>query len=160
MKKRAMLLVLMALSSTALAHKDMRLGLADNGGIQDLPDAYSPASLDIVFSKNGKPPIASAQLTLGSSKLVFPRCLTEQLPTTNLEQIALSGSWYHSGSRLPPYMSIRFHNPAAYGDNHYGNPEIDLLINLQTAKIIRLGGNTKTICTQDELKPLMDTNRR
>lgn len=158
MKKGAMLLFLLALSSTALAHKDSRLGLADNGSIQDLPETYSPASLNIVFSKSGKAPIASAQLTLGSHKLVFPRCLTERLPTTSLKQITLSGSWYHSGSRLPPYMSIRFHNPA-YGDNHYGNPEIDLLINLQTAKIIRLGGNTKTICTQDELEPLMDASR-
>lgn len=159
MKKGALLLFLLALSGTALAHKDRRLGLDNNGSIQDLPEIYSPASLDIVFSKNGQPPVASAQLTLGGHRLVLPRCLTEQLQTTSLTQITLSGSWYHSGSRLPPYMSIRFHDPA-YADDRYGSPERDLLINLQTARIIHLGGSTTTTCTQDQLEPLMDAIRR
>ena len=129
---------LLLVCSTCFAHRDAKLQITSSGQLLGLPHKYEPATLHVAFSSgiDGKS-ISSAKLQIGEHHLRIPECLNSVFPTQNMSEIQVSGSWHHSETVVPYYISFNFYGPD-YNKEKTANSKISLLINLQTAKIIRV----------------------
>jgi hypothetical protein len=156
MKKTTIIaLLLLALSDIANANKDVAITLEQDGSITNLPSNYSPASLKIKSSFFSMNSLSSARLNLGKNHLDLPTCILAQIKSKNINQITLSGSWHFTNLRLPHYLFVSFYEPD-YDKNRHENAEFRIMVNMQTAKIMRmehLSVNINKIVNTQKLTP-------
>ena len=112
-------------SAEAWAHQDTIFPIDEDGRIRGVPPEFQPASL-VVRSKSGATP--EATLTLSGQSVRLPDCLSRHLVSGNLYA---HGSWYHSGSRLPPYLVLQI---ASADTESLG---LSLMFDLRSAELIR-----------------------
>jgi hypothetical protein len=100
------------------AHSDRVIELKD-GKLIGFPEKYQPAYLDL----NAK------SLQIGTIRFDFPACVSKYFSDDEQFEIEIISSWYHSMSRLPPYISIKI---SPKGKMHSYN----LLLNMDTLRPI------------------------
>lgn len=147
----ACLFLCLLASSNAVAHADRILAIGPDGTISDVPSKFGPASLNVEFSApmSAAPAITSLVLRLGEKRIAVPACITSLLRSRRMEEVRMTGSWYHDESTLPYYLNLTFFDPG-YSANRWANPGVQLLFNLRTGKIIEVkslvvGGNGRSL---------------
>ena len=146
----------------AIAHQDTIFEISKTGSLLRVPDKYQPASLQI--KTEGKLTVVTVRVS--GVSLELPPCLSRLFEIPANEKIRASGSWYHSRSHMPPYLSFELRQNTKPGDSAlYGGHE--LIFDLESAALIevykwKLVGdgaqgsrvNLSDICTEAERKSL------
>jgi hypothetical protein len=167
---RLVVLLSLLLSAPCMAHQDRILDIGANGQLADLPAQYQPAFLHVEFSPEGSGgrPVTRIELTVGNNTTPVPDCVTAMLQTRRIEDVFVTGSWYHTRSTLPHYLSVHLYDPGNEVDEDEGFRQgFSLLFDLTTTRliemefdIVRAGGTSSQSipvdlsarCTADELK--------
>ena len=154
-------------SGSVLAHRDMIFTIANDGTLKEVPDTYQPAR--VIYDPTSNPP--EAKIEVSGFSLTLPLCLSRLFVLPEGEQIRAVGSWYHTRSTLPPYLSVELRQKTKPGDDALFEGYA-LLFSLETAELIEIrewrlvgtGGQgkrieTASICSESErdaLKPRPD----
>jgi hypothetical protein len=158
---KAFLLLACLAMGAAVAHVDMGFPIAADGAVgrDRIPAEYGPLFADIRFSGDDDVPVASVTLRFNQRTVVLPRCLTKKLRSAKLADVMAAGSWWHEGSRLPPYIYFAFYETGRDG-GHWGmRPGHYLMFDLRNGKLIEMtallpiGGGTM-------MQPAIDVERR
>ena len=91
-RTRFVLLSLALLTGSAHAHQDRILSIEQNGSIPDIPASFGLVSLEISGLDSDSPTV-----TFGSGDRLsrLPNCVTRLIPAEKLEDVLVTGSWYH-----------------------------------------------------------------
>ncbi len=108
----------------AEAHQDTIFPIDGDGTIHRLPAQYQPASLRFVSGAESR----EVTLTLSGRSVPLPACLSRLLVS---DKVFAHGSWYHSGSRLPPYLVLKM--PPTIAQSSRG---LELMFDLRNAELI------------------------
>lgn len=133
-RTRFVLLVLALLSGSAHAHQDRILSVDQNGSIPEIPASFGRVSLGISGLGSDSPTV-----TFGSGDRLnrLPSCVTRLIRAEKLDDVLVTGSWYHRESTLPYYISVKFYEPSRNEARSY-NSSLDILFNLRTAEVIQI----------------------
>ena len=99
------------------AHKDTGIKLGENGELLGLPTEYSPAYFKL----------ESSTLIVAKNNLEIPECITKYFVNSELD---FSSSWYHTRSKLPPYLNI-------IASHQSENIEYTFMFNMDTLELIK-----------------------
>jgi hypothetical protein len=114
-------------TSEAWGHQDTIFPIGGDGSIRGVPQQFQPASLVVRLQPGAETP--EVTLTLSGHSIRFPDCLSRHFLSGKL---SAHGSWYHSGSRLPPYLVLQM-TPA----DTESSRGLRLIFDLRSAKLIR-----------------------
>ena len=160
-------IILALATGVCSAHQDSIIEITKDGTLVGLPAQFQPSVLKVLFSSNehSKHPIKSVSITIGKSTIHLPRAVVELLRSEGPGSIAVSASWYHEASLLPPYMNIEFTDPR-FSKNQTGVSGYRMMINLNTGKLFSMASvivikpdsswqhreiKLSTLCTSSEL---------
>jgi hypothetical protein len=131
---RFFLLITALFTSAAAAHQDRILTVRPDGSIPEIPAALGPVSLKI--SGLGSP-TPSVQFRAGTHINNLPDCATRFIRSKGQGDVFVTGSWYHSESILPYYVSVQFREPGYIATRPY-NSSLNILFNLRTTDVIEI----------------------
>lgn len=130
-------------SAEAWAHQDTVFPIEEDGTI-GVPPEFQPASLIARLKPGAETP--ELTLTLSGRSVRFPDCLSRHFVSGKL---SAHGSWYHSGSRLPPYLVLQM-----APDDTGASRGLSLMFDLGSAELIRndlSSAGATTACSAREL---------
>ena len=104
-------LIVLVLSSAAIAHEDQPLLIGVDGEISGLPPQFSPVKVEITRKANDSAALASVVLSSPRFRIRLNQCVLRRL--VNVQRVEASASWYHDLERSPPYISFSFHSSPA-----------------------------------------------
>jgi len=129
--------LLSAIAVSALAHQDMRLSLAEDGRLRELPAQYSVTRMEIEFSPEGAGRLRRLSFLSAGRKTVVKQCLLDLVPSGSLSRTSLAGSWYHEERYLPHYVYVLFRDlpePASYAEE----PGVQFLFSLRDGRLLEV----------------------
>ncbi len=128
--------VIMLLARPCLGHVDTVIEVRDNGELSGLPPQYMPASVLVEYGQGMQWSRRVLRLTisLGSSKVTLPQCLTAAFELGEGQQLQFAASWYHDPLTLPPYLAVRFPTES----HKLGTAGHTILLNLDSLEIIQV----------------------
>jgi hypothetical protein len=136
MNRAALVLLLSWLVvGAAEAHKDRILSVQSDGVIPELPAAYSATRLHIAFSSTEGGSLSGLRFISSGRENSLQQCLLRLVSASSAHRLSLYGSWYHSESILPHYLSVEFQDTAA--ESRLPEPPgVRLLFSLRDASLL------------------------
>lgn len=138
MKRITLLAALVVLLSTAaFAHTDRILSVRSDGVIPELPPTYQTTRLHVAFSEGDAGVLERLDFLSSGQETSVKPCLLKLVPKSSLQQLFLSGSWYHEEETLPHYLSVQFRDTLT----PEGMPEqlrVRFLFSLRDAKLLEV----------------------
>lgn len=128
-------LVLMLMPMTVQAHVDRVLHRRSDGSVAGVPQRFGPVAIDLRFPEN-QPPLVT--LRIGPNAIRLPNCIAELIKARRVEDIELSGSWYHEQSNIPYYISVDFYAPGVKHEQMSGD-YVNVLFSLHDARVLSIG---------------------
>jgi hypothetical protein len=119
-------------AGTAYGHSDTTLSVRSDGALTGLPPEYSPARLQL-------PPAGhhgDVVLTIKGKTLTMPDCIATLFTKSSRPHLHVSASWYHTRSRLPPYLFFRLPLQAPTEAGFYDG--WTLLVDMTNLRLLRL----------------------
>ena len=129
---KAVALLALASASVVHAHQDAILTLLPNGVISGLPAQFAVPRLNIDGLGTRNPRVA---LVVGNRVSTILPCATRVLKSLSMEDVQVSGSWYHDEKSLPYYISVKFLDPWRSPDPAERS-SYDFLFNLRTGELM------------------------
>ena len=130
--------LILAASACTHAHQDVRIDIMPNGELVGLPDLYAPATLRVDFQSTPEDShIGSIELSIAGVRTVVPSCASALIMSRSISEVHASASWYHTRSRLPPYLTLSFLDPGA-DPTSWPLPRFSLTFNLETSRLISM----------------------
>lgn len=162
-RQATLLLVSFMFCSQAWAHQDRIFPIAKDGKIGGIAAKFGAASLVLRPAKGQQK--AAATFKLGKKTVHVPPCIAGLFALRANQKMRAHGSWWHSGSSLPPYLVIDLPQRASPASaSHSGHT---VMFNLNTGALIEVHkqtckGNSCTdtkldlaaMCSKQELKAL------
>lgn len=132
--RRPLLLALLLVAGTCLAHQDRFLTMRPDGTIAEIPASFGTVSLKV----NGLgSPMPKVRFSSGNRHNELPACITRLIRTRRLSDVSVSGSWYHDEAQLPYYVQVEFNDPGQLLAGPYRS-NLGILFNLRTAQVIEV----------------------
>ena len=83
------------------------LPIEPDGTLSGLPDRYGPVKVHIVRDADNPKNLQGVVLSSPGFRVSLSQCVLRHLH--DVSRIQASGSWYHTRSTLPPYVTLTFH---------------------------------------------------
>jgi len=144
---RSLLFGLIFIFVSAHAHMDRILSLLPDGSIPELPSALGTVSLKISGLGSNAPAV---EFDVGSNRDILPTCVTSFIRSKQLDDVRVTGSWYHDESDLPYYVNVQFYEPSPFPHPEFDR-SLNILFNLHTAEVIWIKRRTPTDTGFEEL---------
>ena len=126
-------LLFLGIAQAASAHEDTLLQLSKSGTIDGIPSPFRLLHLDVKWLGT---PDARVTLSVGNRVTTLLPCALKQLKALTIDDVVVSGSWYHAPWLIPYYVNIQFVDawrpPHKASRSHYS-----LLFNLTTSEFIQ-----------------------
>lgn len=119
-------------------HKDTVLKIDKKGNILGLPQEYRKATFNL---KN-------KHLRIKDKKITFPRCVREYFETSNISNIRVLASWYHSKKIMPYYIRFEIYQEKKARKSR-------ILLNLETLELMNIEVSAlkeKQVLSSDEVQ--------
>src|SRR4051794_22318207 len=85
-------------SPMACAHKDRIFSVGSDGNVEGIPEKFGAVAIEVDAE--------SAKVRIGRRTLDLPPCVSKIFHQSSPQKMRVLGSWYHTRSTLPPYISI------------------------------------------------------
>jgi hypothetical protein len=126
-------LLFLGIAQVVSAHEDTPLQLSKSGTINGIPSPFQLLHLEV---KELGTPDARVVLSVGNRVTTLLPCAMKQLKALTIDDVVVSGSWYHEPWLIPYYVNIQFvdawHPPHKPSRSYYS-----LLFNLTTSEFIQ-----------------------
>jgi hypothetical protein len=126
-------LLFLGIAQVASAHEDTPLQLSRSGTIDGIPSPFRLLHLDV---KGLGTPDARVTLSVGKRVTTLLPCAMKHLRALTVDDVVVSGSWYHEPGLIPYYVNIQFVDawrpPYRTSRSYYS-----LLFNLTAAEFIQ-----------------------
>jgi len=130
-----LLVTIQGVAHDVLAHQDTIFSIASDGRLSRIPDDYGPVFIRL----EGTADSPRVSLEIPARRVSLPSCLARLFLLPKGETIRAKGSWYHSRSLLPPYVSFDLPRETIANGFYTG---YSLLFNLETGELIELSQHT------------------
>ena len=149
-------MVLLWVSFSSFAHKDVRLKVDEHGIVSRIPAEFGEVKLNIQGLGTKKKALT---FSVNEQHTQVPECVANLIRTDSPQGMQLSGSWYHETSILPYYVSVQFYTPAQVQAQNYNNPDLSLLFNLQNSQLLSVNGIELAETSVESICKQIQTNR-
>jgi hypothetical protein len=136
MKTLLLLLLALVVAQPVSAHRDRVLSVAADGAIPELPEMYASTRLQIKLSSAAEPRLIELAFSSSGQHTTLAPCLLAFVNARSMDQVSLSGSWYHEEELLPHYVHISLRRDAEA--KHWRSPRVEFLFSLRDARLIQV----------------------
>jgi hypothetical protein len=137
MKRTTLLVALIVLATTALAHQDRILSVRLDGAIPELPPAYQTTRLHVAFSEGDAGALQRLTFLSSGRQISLQPCLLGLVPKSSFRQLFLTGSWYHEERILPHYLAVQFRDSLSLQELP-DYPGVRFLFSLRDASLLQV----------------------
>lgn len=124
----------------AHAHQDTMLHITPDGSLAGLPPQWRATRLHVDKAANGD--ILRLVISGRDFRRSFKPCVLRKL--RRIRHVAVSGSWYHDLSSLPPYLHIDVSTETPGSDQHSFIPQHSITLSLTYGRILGAYEHTRS----------------